>query len=411
MENGSVATAEAGWAPVAPLTAPAPVALVAHTPFWFFEQAKELRRRGWTVSLFTATPRWRVDPEVADHLHIKLGWATCHQGLRRLSRFGVYLPGRWSWRMARRARTQFADWVPQHLDGVRILDALSSWGLELGGAIHRQGGRYVCNRGSSHIRFQKTTLEEECRRWSCPKPESFPDWLVVREEAEYESADAIVVPSRFVLRTFLEQGTPADKLHVCPYGVNLSFFSRQPRHDSRFRVLFVGTASIRKGIGYLLEAVRPLVQRNLIDLWLVGAVSGDARDLLARSRDLFTLKGFVPPAQLASTYSQGSVLVLPSIEEGLARVQAEAMACGVPVIASTNTGVADLLTHGQEGFIVPIRDSRAIRERLEWMLCHPTDREQMGEAARQRVASIGGWNAYGAAIEQLYLNLLHGRGA
>ena len=261
MENGSVATAEAGWAPVARLTAPAPVALVAHTPFWFFEQAKELRRRGWTVSLFTATPRWRVDPEVADHLHIKLGWATCHQGLRRLSRFGVYLPGRWSWRMARRARTQFADWVPQHLDGVRILDALSSWGLERGGAIHRQGGRYVCNRGSSHIRFQKTTLEEECRRWSCPKPESFPDWLVAREEAEYESADAIMAVAVDAREGF-RVGTPV-RLFDVPQplaDVNTRYWTVSP-DGQRFFVMTPPRNTVTRPIEVVTD-VRALLNRK-----------------------------------------------------------------------------------------------------------------------------------------------------
>jgi glycosyltransferase involved in cell wall biosynthesis len=387
-----------------------PVGLVSHTPFHMFNQGKALRRRGWDVSLFTATPRWRMNAEVADHIHIKLSWATWHQALRRLARFGVYLPGDLSWWMERRSRSEFAAWVPRHLDGIRILDALSGWGLELGAAIQRHGGRYVCNRGSAHILSQKAILEEEFPRWSRPKPDGFPDWIVERELAEYELADAIIVPSRFALRTFLEHGVPTGKLHVCPYGVNLSSFSRQPRQDDRFRVLFVGSVSIRKGIGYLLEAVRPLVHRNLLELWVVGAVAKEARGLLARNRDLFTYKGFVPPAQLATTYSQGSVLVLPSVEEGLARVQVEAMACGVPVIASTNTGIADLLTDGQEGFIVPIRDSCAIRERLEWMLAHPGERDRMGEAALRRVASLGGWEAYGAAVEQTYLELLDPQG-
>jgi glycosyltransferase involved in cell wall biosynthesis len=391
---------------VAPVPGRGGVALVSHTPFHMFDQGKALRRRGWDVSLFTATPRWRVDPEVAEPIHIKLGWATWHQGLRRLARFGVYLPGDLSWWMTRRSRSEFAAWVPRHLDGIRILDALSSWGLELGATIHRQGGHYVCNRGSAHILSQKTILEEELPRWSLPKPGGFPDWIVERELAEYALADAIIVPSRFALRTFLEHGVPADKLHVCPYGVDLSSFSRQPRQDDRFRVLFVGSVSIRKGIGYLLEAVRPLVQRNLLELWVVGAVAKEARGLLARSRDLFIHKGFVPPARLAATYSQGSTLVLPSVEDGFGRVQVEAMACGVPVIASTNTGVADLLTDGQEGFIVPIRDSRSIRERLEWMLAHPAERDRMGEAALRRVTSIGGWEAYGAAVERTYLELL-----
>ena len=214
------------------------------------------------------------------------------------------------------------------------------------------------------------------------------------------------MPSRFVLRTFREQGVPSEKLHLCPYGVNLSLFAPKPRHDDRFRVLFVGSASVRKGIGYLLEAVRPLVRRNRLDLWLVGAVADDARALLARHGDLFTYKGFVPPGRLSETYSQGSVLVLPSVEEGLGRVQTQAMACGLPVIATTHTGAEDLLTDGREGFIVPVRDAQAIRERLEWMLEHPLDRERMGAAALRQVASQGGWQAYGGAVERMYRGLL-----
>jgi starch synthase len=120
------------------------------------------------------------------------------------------------------------------------------------------------------------------------------------------------------------------------------------------------------------------------------------------------MKGFVPPDQLAATYSQGSVLVLPSIEEGLARVQAQAMACGVPVIATPNTGAEDLFDDGREGFIVPIRDPRALGERLEWMLAHPDARREMGEAARRRVGSLSGWSAYGDAVERLYERLLDG---
>lgn len=407
----SLAAADPASAPRRPGAGLARVAVVSHTPFWMFDHGRELSRRGWDVSLFTATPRRMIDPAVARRVHVKLGWATTSQALRRLARFGLYLPGPWFWTMERRARAELAEWISPRLDGIALVDALSSWGAELGPAVQRRGGRYVCNRGSSHILFQKEILEEEFARWSCPPPDGFPDWLVARELAEYGAADAIAVPSSFVLRTFQARGVPPEKLHLTPYGVDLSRFSPRPRADEWFRVLFVGSASVRKGIGYLLEAVRPLVRRNRLDLWLIGAVSTEARALVARHGDIISYQGFVPPAELAATYSQGSVLVLPSIEEGLARVQAQAMACGLPVIATANTGAEDLLTDGREGFIVPIRDSRAIQERLEWMLTHPAERRAMGEAARQRVASFSGWSAYGEAVERMYVRLLGGGAA
>jgi glycosyltransferase involved in cell wall biosynthesis len=360
------------------------------------------------VSLFTSTPGWMVDAAVASRVHIRLRWATWGQALRRLARYGLYVPDGVFWELERRARPDLSRWIAPRLDGLALVDALSSWGADLAPVLHRAGARYVCSRGSSHIEFQQEILEDEFARWAAPSPPRFPRWLVERELAEYAAADAIAVPSQFVLRTFLERGVPAEKLHRCPYGVDLSRFSPRPRADDRFRVLFVGSVSIRKGIGYLLEAVRPLVCAGQLELWLVGAVAPDARPLLARHADLFVHQGFVPPERLADTYSQGSVLVLPSVEEGLGRVQAQAMACGLPVIATRNTGAEDLLTDGREGFIVPIRDRGAIRERLEWMLEHPDERQAMGAAALRRVASLGGWADYGAAIERMYLGLLGG---
>ena len=385
------------------------VAVVSHTPFWMFDHGRELSRRGWDVSLYTATPRRMIGPGVARRVHVKLGWATASQGLRRLARFGLYVPGPWFWAMERRARAELAEWASRRLDGIALLDALSTWGAELGRAVQQAGGRHVCNRGSSHILFQRDLLVDEFARWGCPRPDGFPDWLVERELAEYASADAIAVPSSFVRESFEARGVPATKLHLAPYGVDLSRFSPRPRADDRFRVLFVGSASVRKGIGYLLEAARPLALKGQAEIWLVGAVSTEARALVARHADIVTLKGFVAPGELAATYAQGSVLVLPSIEEGLARVQVQAMACGLPVIATPNTGAADVLTDGREGFIVPIRDSRAIRDRLEWMLAHPAERRAMGEAARQRAEARSGWSAYGDAVDGLYRRLL-GRG-
>ncbi|MBI4546172.1 MAG: glycosyltransferase, partial [Gemmatimonadetes bacterium] len=67
---------------------------------------------------------------------------------------------------------------------------------------------------------------------------------------------------------------------------------------------------------------------------------------------------------------------------------------------------ADLFTDGREGFLVPARDALAIRERMEWLLDHPHERENMGNAARARVVALGGWRGYGERVERVYLELL-----
>ena len=139
---------------------------------------------------------------------------------------------------------------------------------------------------------------------------------------------------------------------------------------------------------------------------MIGALEAEMRPIMAKYEGTFRYLGAVARGELHKHYSQASVLVLPSIQEGLALVQAQAMACGVPVIATENTGAADLFTDGVEGFIVPIRDARAIREKILTLYENPAMREQMGEAALARVRNIGGWDDYGERAAKYYREAL-----
>jgi starch synthase len=108
---------------------------------------------------------------------------------------------------------------------------------------------------------------------------------------------------------------------------------------------------------------------------------------------------------LATRMSQSHVLALPSVEEGLALVQAQAMACGCPVIGTTATGAEDLFTNGREGFIVPERDSLALASRLQQLADDPALRSSMSAAALQRVRALGGWDTYGEQWDALLHSL------
>ncbi|HWP37037.1 MAG TPA: glycosyltransferase family 4 protein [Gemmatimonadales bacterium] len=122
------------------------------------------------------------------------------------------------------------------------------------------------------------------------------------------------------------------------------------------------------------------------ELLAVGGYEGRYRSL-----------GIKAWSELPRYFSQASFFVIASIQEGLALVQAQAMASRLPVIATTNTGATDLFTDGVECFIVPIRDPAAIREKVLYLCEHPEAREEMGRAALRRVASLGAWGSYGEA--------------
>ena len=176
-----------------------------------------------------------------------------------------------------------------------------------------------------------------------------------------------------------------------------------------FHVLFAGAPGLRKGVPYLLEAFANLKYPRKT-LWIAGYVQENLKAALKRlPLENVQFLGPIAQAEMVERMSRSHVLVLPSIEEGLALVQAEAMACGCPVIGSTNSGGDDLYTDGVEGFIVPIRDAKAIQERMQLLADDPNLRREMGAAALRRVHSVGGWGEYGERWEALLLRLT-GRG-
>ena len=87
------------------------------------------------------------------------------------------------------------------------------------------------------------------------------------------------------------------------------------------------------------------------------------------------------------------VFVFPSLVEGFGMVLTEAMACGIPIITTPNTAGPDIITDGVEGFIIPVRDVEALKEKLEWCYEHPEELAEMGKAARKKAEQLT-WNLY-----------------
>jgi starch synthase len=303
--------------------------------------------------------------------------------------------------LGRVVRTTLDTYAAMTLPECGAYVALSGSGLASGRVAQSRGSRYICDRGSSHIRYQDGILAEEYARWKIER-EPVDPFFIDREEREYEQADALVVPSAFSERTFVEMGVAPEKLHRIPYGVRLDRFrpTAEPPPDA-FNILFAGSVSLRKGVPYLLEAFRRF-RHPRKRLWVAGAVLPEMRGLLAQHSDLaIQALGPVPQSRLVELMSTSHVLVLPSIEDGFGLVLGQALACGCPVISSTNTGAADLIADGVHGFLVPIRDSASIADRLQQLADDPLMLQQMRGAALSQVKKIGGWNEYGQSYAEL----------
>jgi len=371
--------------------------------FHHFELARELESRGYLKRIYSTFPWKRLKREgVPQELVRTFPWL--HPPLLLLERH-YRLPKRISRDLHFASFELFDAWISRRIEDCDALVALSGSGLKTGAAVQGRGGKYICDRGSSHIRYQNAIVSEEYARWGFAIEACDPR-MIEREESEYAMADAITVPSEFSRRTFIEMGVPAKKLHKIPYGVRLERFRRtsEPPRDS-FEVLFAGTVSLRKGVPYLLEAFR-LLNHPKKRLRIAGPVLPEMKVLLGR-QDLTGIEvlGRIPQERLAQCMGTSHVMVLPSIEEGLALVQGQALACGCPLISSYNTGGADIFTDGVEGFLVPIRSAAAIASRLQELAADEAMQERMSEAALRRVTSIGGWRDYGAQYAEFLKKL------
>ncbi len=366
--------------------------------FHSFDLARQMHQRGTLDSIYSGYPWFRLKSERLPRNRVHT-FPYLHAPYMKFA--PRFTPARifWEWQ----DRVWFDRYVAGHLPKCDVFCALSGSGLFSGRRAKARGAKYVCDRGSAHIRVQDEILREEFNRLGIPF-EGIDPRIIQREEAEYEAADLITVPSSFALKTFLKSGVPVGKLRLATYGVDLDTFhpcgTRRPDH---FHVLFVGALSVRKGVRYLLDAFDLLDSKNK-RLSFAGCVLPELEESLRkyRERPEINFLGHVPHGKLKELMSTSHVLVLPSVEDGLGLVQVQAMACGCPVIASENTGAREVFTDGKEGFIVPIRDPLAIADRLQRLADDPQLWTSMSRASLERVQSINGWEEYGDRMHQIF---------
>ena len=192
------------------------------------------------------------------------------------------------------------------------------------------------------------------------------------KDEELSLADTIVVPSTFVKNTLTLY--PGQKhIVVNPFGVPANIAAPRPltSRDQPLRVLYVGSLTQRKGIAYLFEAIQNANSANTgsanadsaVTLTVIGRKVG-ASTLLDQYCEKHRWIPSLPHAEILAEMRRHDVFVFPSLFEGLALVQGEALSQGLPVITTPNSGGTDILRDQIDGFIVPIRDPDAITQRL-----------------------------------------------
>ena len=268
----------------------------------------------------------------------------------------------------------------------------------------------ILERGSSHIEFQNEILKEEYSIQNL-EPNEISKYIIEKEKKEYDLADYIMVPTDFAKQTFLEKGFKDEKIIKNSYGVNLQEFSSDSFLDKEinfFRIIYTGTVSIRKGILYLLEVFESLNLKNS-ELFIVGDVDKEISDRISKykSNPKIRFKNAVKQSELKKFYNISNIFVTCSIEEGLSMVQLQAMACGLPVICTANSGGKEIINDNINGYILPIRNKDLLREKILYLYNNRHICKQMGKNAQKKATTEFSWEIYGQKAISIYQDLIN----
>jgi len=381
------------------------IAIATTGRFHVLDLARELSHLGHEVAFYSILPKRRA---------LQFGLpASCHRGgllpwlalLLIAQRYGP----RWLSRLVNPWILRLADWlIAQRLEPCDVFIGMSGLCVESARtARERFGAKVWIERGSRHVLSQKAILNQ-VKRLS-PAAEGVPHYAVKRELDSYEIADTVVVPSRHVVESFIDQGFPSEKLFVNPYGVDLAMFAPTPAppQGALPMAIYVGAWSYQKGCDLLIEAFKQLNGR--VRLLHVGSIT----DAALPRQSWFVHQDPVPQNQLIEWYGRADVFVLASRQEGLALVQAQALACGLPVVCTNRTGgedLIDMLSLTEGIFVVPHDDlvalAAAIEQAVQWSRNYfkPNDSRDLLGSSRNRLS----WRAYGKRYsERLMASLGH----
>jgi starch synthase len=252
----------------------------------------------------------------------------------------------------------------------------------------------ICERGSTHVKHQLEVLKSLHTR------EISLNQTVEAELLDYKQYDKISIPSEQVAITFRDRGVKDTKLLINPYGVDLSCFKiilGEKKTNTPSKGLVVGRWGLRKGADLILK----LLEVTDIKITHIGPV--DDVSIACRNPKFLTL-GVVDQLQLVNYYNDADFLILLSREEGLALVQIQALACGIPVLCSQFTGGRDLkrMIERPDAIVeVDIYDFNSILAGLK-RVCHISNKTKgldlIGEKGRNNLS----WKSYA----ERYVNLL-----
>lgn len=247
-----------------------------------------------------------------------------------------------------------------------------------------QGGKSVLDQVDP-LEVEYEIVREEYEKW--------PNWedqnclpaadYIQRVRCEWHEATQIVVNSEWSRLALVKQGVSCDKLRVIPLAYNgkkVQGAKNFTPPEAPLRVLYLGSVMLRKGIQYLIEAARHL--KDDVEIRVCGKIQINKDKLSNLPRNIRFL-GQISRLDTETYWQWVDVFILPTLSDGFAMTQLEAMAHGVPVITTDRCG--DVVTHGIDGLLIPAGSSEAIAEALVYLAQNRHVLQEMSAAAVKKI--------------------------
>ncbi|MFA5008219.1 MAG: glycosyltransferase family 4 protein [Candidatus Omnitrophota bacterium] len=284
------------------------------------------------------------------------------------------------------------------ISGIKAAYAYEDCALETFKRAHALGLKCIYELPIGYFRPAQEIYREEAERnpeWAPTlKGLSDSERKLARKDEELRLADTIIVASSFAKDTLKKAPEIKAGIKVIPLGGPAPRVSQTTKSSARekLKVIYVGALTQRKGISYLFEAAAKLGTQK-IDLTLVGRKPLVKCAALSKALSACNWIPSLPHQEILDLMRQNDCLVLPSLFEGFGLVIVEAMSQGLPVITTPNTCGPDIIHDGADGFIVPIRSSEAIADKLELLYNKRDLLISMGQEAAKKAASCN-WEQY-----------------
>ncbi len=303
-------------------------------------------------------------------------------------------------------------WVASHIkkDNSRVFIGWSGMSLHSIKASKASGKICILERGSSHIVYQNKILQEEYKKFGFNF--SIDKRIIEKELKEYQEADYISIPSLFVKNSFIENNVPEQKLILNPYGTYVAPNSNQfitSTYIRPFRIIYMGTLSIRKGLIYLFEALKQLsIPISNYEVWFLGSIDPVLLPLIKQYQLLnWKFFGHINHYDIGGYIKECDIGIQPSLEEGFSLVIPQLLSHGVPLIITTNTGGENIIKDGVNGFVVEIRDSTAIAEKINLLFYDKLLLSVMKKRALQSTIDGFTWDDYGIRYNNFLKSIIN----